>query len=171
MIKQMHRGTAVFSLVLCLALTMGIASCGSGDATESEASAEETQAPTPGSTGADTTETAGDDEAATETSAQTDTTTETDETEPVEEAIEIDISVSGGTVTVDEDRVEVPLGSEVVIGVEADVADEVHLHGYDLTADASPGVPAELRFVADTPGVFEVELESSATFLVEIEVS
>ena len=41
---------------------------------------------------------------------------------------------------------------------------------YDLLADVTPGSPSEIRFTADVPGVFEVELEDSGTFLFEIAV-
>ncbi len=68
-------------------------------------------------------------------------------------------------------RVRVPLGEMVVLTVTADVADEVHLHGYDHFADVAPGQPAVLRFEASIPGVFEAELEGSRLELVLIEVA
>jgi len=55
--------------------------------------------------------------------------------------------------------------------VTADVVDEVHVHGYDLFADVAPGAPATINFVADIPGVWEVELEGAGALLVELEVS
>jgi heme/copper-type cytochrome/quinol oxidase subunit 2 len=67
-------------------------------------------------------------------------------------------------------RVEVRQGSPVRLTVEADVSDEVHVHGYDLRADVEPGRPATLEFVADIPGIFEVELEESHLHLLELEV-
>jgi ferric-dicitrate binding protein FerR (iron transport regulator) len=69
-----------------------------------------------------------------------------------------------------ERRVKVPLGSDVRLEVTADQADEVHLHGYDRKVDIEPGTPAVLDFQADTPGVFEVELEEAALKLVELQV-
>jgi hypothetical protein len=68
-------------------------------------------------------------------------------------------------------RVEVRQGSPVRLTVEADVSDEVHVHGYDLRAEVEPGRPATLEFVADIPGIFEVELEESQLDLLELEVS
>lgn len=65
----------------------------------------------------------------------------------------------------------IPLGAEATVRVVADIADEAHLHGYDLFVDLEPGVPAEIVFVADIPGVFELELEGSGLLLAEIEVS
>ena len=68
-------------------------------------------------------------------------------------------------------RVEVAQGSRVRLTVEADVTDEVHVHGYDLFAEVAPGRPATLEFLADIPGIFEVELEESQLHLLELEVS
>jgi hypothetical protein len=47
----------------------------------------------------------------------------------------------------------------------------VHVHGYDLMADVAPGSPARIDFVADVPGVFEVELEDAGTPLFRMAVA
>ena len=62
-------------------------------------------------------------------------------------------------------------GDRVRIVVDADVSDEVHLHGYDLMADVTPGEPARIDFVANAPGVFEVELEGAGKLLFELEIA
>jgi hypothetical protein len=67
-------------------------------------------------------------------------------------------------------RDSVDRGRSVVITVTSDVADEVHVHGYDLSAEVAPGAPATIRFVADAPGRFEIELENSAVQVAELEV-
>ncbi len=54
--------------------------------------------------------------------------------------------------------------------VRADVSDHVHLHGYDLMADVAPGAPARLRFTADVPGRFEVELEDLGVPIADLQV-
>ena len=61
-------------------------------------------------------------------------------------------------------------GDSVRILVDADVSDEVHLHGYDLMADVTPDEPARIDFVANAPGVFEVELEGAGKLLFELEI-
>jgi hypothetical protein len=61
-------------------------------------------------------------------------------------------------------------GDRVRIVVDADVSDEVHLHGYDLMADVTPDEPATIDFVANAPGVFEVELEGAGKLLFELEI-
>jgi hypothetical protein len=52
----------------------------------------------------------------------------------------------------------------------SDVADEVHLHGYDLHQDVSAGGTARIRFKADIAGVFEAELESRKLQILQLTV-
>jgi heme/copper-type cytochrome/quinol oxidase subunit 2 len=66
---------------------------------------------------------------------------------------------------------EVDKDDEVVITVSSDVSDEVHLHGYDIKADVTPDQPAVIAFTADTPGVFEIELERSRRRVAQIQVN
>jgi hypothetical protein len=61
-------------------------------------------------------------------------------------------------------------GRQVELVVRSQLADEVHLHGYDLHADVAPGKPATIRFKATAPGLFEAELESRSLPIVELEV-
>lgn len=82
----------------------------------------------------------------------------------------IDVTVTAGRVSGDTGRVPVPLGETVTLTVTGDSADEVHLHGYDLTAPLAPGQPATLTFVADVPGVFEAELHGAGTVLLTLQV-
>ncbi len=67
-------------------------------------------------------------------------------------------------------RVEVELGASVVVRVTSDVADEVHVHGYDRFAEVEAGGTAELVFEAEIPGIFEVELEGRGLEILELEV-
>jgi hypothetical protein len=54
--------------------------------------------------------------------------------------------------------------------VNSDVADEVHVHGYDLKAEVPAHGVGAVEFVADQSGVFEVELESRGAQLSQLEV-
>ncbi|MBC7679628.1 MAG: hypothetical protein H7233_11660 [Pseudorhodobacter sp.] len=90
---------------------------------------------------------------------------------PTPTAQVIDVTVAGGAVTGVGSRVEVPLNKEVVLRVTSDVADEVHLHGYDLKADVAPGGTVEIPFTASIPGGFEVELENSGLPLFQLRVT
>jgi hypothetical protein len=81
------------------------------------------------------------------------------------------VTVSGGQVTGDTGRVPVAVGEQVTLVVTSDVADELHLHGYDLRTALTAGTPAELSFQATVPGVFEVELHDAGTVLLTLQVS
>ena len=61
-------------------------------------------------------------------------------------------------------------GERVRFNVRADRADEVHVHGYDITEPVRPGEPARLRFDASIEGIFEIELEESGIPVGELEV-
>jgi len=83
----------------------------------------------------------------------------------------ISATVAGGKVTPPPAPVEVKLGSTVVIEVTADVADEIHVHGYDKSQVLAPGKPGRLELAATIPGQFEVELESAHLLLFTLRVS
>jgi hypothetical protein len=83
----------------------------------------------------------------------------------------VQVAFAGGAVTGGVARYAVPVGSSVELVVASDVADEVHLHGYDRLAFVTAGATATLRFVADLPGVYEVEFEQRGTQLAQLEVS
>jgi hypothetical protein len=82
----------------------------------------------------------------------------------------IRIVVRGGRVVGGLKRARLERGEKAVLIVQADVSDEVHLHGYDVMRDVAPGEPARLRFRATIPGRFEVELESRKLQIAQIEV-
>lgn len=83
----------------------------------------------------------------------------------------IEIVVADGAVVGGVRRFGVKLGDEVVLRVTSDVADEIHVHGYDHRSNIAAGATAEVRFTADIPGVFEVEFERRAQKIVELEVA
>lgn len=80
------------------------------------------------------------------------------------------ITVAGGTVSGIDGRLSASVGDFVEVTITADVADAIHLHGYDIMLELEPGTPAVLRFIADVPGIFEAELEGSGLPLFEIQV-
>ena len=109
-----------------------------------------------------------------QTTSSTTTTAPTTTMAPTTTALDKVVIVAGyvsGDVQVESDRVEVSLDSTVEIQVTGDLAEEVHVHGYDYFADIEPGQLATITFVADIPGIFEVELEDSRLLLFELEVS
>ena len=54
--------------------------------------------------------------------------------------------------------------------ITSDVAEEVHVHGYDIIKDVGPGAPARFRFRAEFEGIFEVELEGVGEQILELRV-
>src|SRR3954453_23311641 len=72
----------------------------------------------------------------------------------------IRITYANGKVSGVSGREKVRLKSVVSLVVTIDVADEVHLHGYDKHVDVPKNGTATLTFTANLPGIFEVELES-----------
>ena len=82
----------------------------------------------------------------------------------------IDVTVQAGRVA-GPDRLDYSVGDEVSVWLLSDIADEIHVHGYDVFVAAQVGVPIEIALTADAPGIFEVELESSHTLLFELEVT
>jgi hypothetical protein len=133
-----------------------------------------------------------DDEpaAATSTPAETTTTLETTTEATTEATTTVETTTEQVTTTVPDDRPqrvriavengqpvggvqdhEVDEGSDVVLIVTADVADEIHLHGYDLTANVAPGSPGRITFTADAVGEFEIELEERVLLIGNLVVS
>jgi plastocyanin domain-containing protein len=84
---------------------------------------------------------------------------------------DIGISVVGGQVSPPPDRIQVAKGQRVRLTVRSDVADVVHVHGFDQMAALQPDKPATLEFVADQAGVFEVETHTTKLQLCQLAVS
>ena len=83
----------------------------------------------------------------------------------------INVTVAGGKVSGPTGLVKVAKGTRLRITVTSDAADEVHVHVYDLRQAVSANASASVEFVADKPGVIEVELESAKLVLARLEIS
>ncbi len=59
---------------------------------------------------------------------------------------------------------------KVTLVVRSDVADEVHLHGYDLHKDVEAGGTARIVFIAKITGRFEAELEERKEQILDLSV-
>lgn len=142
-------------LLMSFALILVVAACGdSGSSTTT--SAESTTA----TSGQSTT---------TETTAGTTSTTAGTTTSG---SIEVPrIKVEDGVKTEGLDTISVRVGETVRFEVEADIADEVHVHGYDLSFETIPDEEILVEFVADATGIFEVEIEGLALHILDIEVT
>lgn len=62
-------------------------------------------------------------------------------------------------------------GQRIRFWVSADVSDEIHVHGYDVSKEVEPYRSVNFDFPADIEGVFEVELENRAVPIAEIQVN
>ncbi len=145
----MRSKTAMLAaIVLALGLTLALAGCG------------------------------GDDEATTTT-----TTTETETSPPPQPPPQapppppappgptvVRITVQDGVPAGGIVRETVDKGDRVVLVVTSDVADEVHVHGYDISRDVAAGGRARIAFKATIPGRFEVELEERRVPIAELTV-
>jgi hypothetical protein len=67
------------------------------------------------------------------------------------------IRIKRGKVVGGPQDIKVTKGDHVRIVVSSDAHDEVHLHGYDIEKEVEPGQPAQLNFIADIEGIFEIE--------------
>ena len=81
------------------------------------------------------------------------------------------VAYAGGAVTGTSGREEVPLGEQVVLRISSDVAEEVHVHGYDLEGAIPAGGSVDIPITASIPGVFEVELHDSGKVLFQLRVA
>jgi hypothetical protein len=96
------------------------------------------------------------------------------EPEPVvtpDDAQAVNLTFAAGEVTGDIGRVDVPLGTRVRLTVTSDVVDQIHVHGFDLYEDLSPGQSSQVEFLADRPGIFEIELHDARRVLTRLQIS
>jgi hypothetical protein len=84
--------------------------------------------------------------------------------------VTIDVQVKNGKPVGGIQRATVKKGDTVAIVVHSDVADEVHVHGYDLHKDVKAGGTVRIEFPATIAGVFEAELEQRGLQIVAFTV-
>ena len=68
-------------------------------------------------------------------------------------------------------KIEFTKGEPVRFVVRSDVADEIHVHGYDLMKDVPAGGHVSFSFPAKIEGIFEVELEGRKEQIAELRVN
>jgi hypothetical protein len=83
----------------------------------------------------------------------------------------ITVAFKNGQVEPPPSRVDVPIGTHVHLVVTSDVAEEVHNH-YDNQEKEIPagGGTVTIDFVAEQPGVYEVELHHSNKLLLQLQI-
>jgi FtsP/CotA-like multicopper oxidase with cupredoxin domain len=93
----------------------------------------------------------------------------TPEAQPKEPAVKL-IRVRGGRPVGGIQTIEASEGDTVRFRVQTEAPQEIHLHGYDISEETTADRPAEFRFKADESGIFEIEIEDTATQIAELKV-
>jgi outer membrane lipoprotein SlyB len=151
-VQATRRTTVLLVAAALFTGSLALASCGGDD----EAS---------GTTTETTTQTTS------ETTTSTETTTTETTTEPeVEKPTVVRVTVVNGAAEGGIVRATVGQGDRVRLVVTSDVADEIHLHGYDVSRDVAAGGTVTLAFRASIPGRFEAELEERGVQIADITV-
>jgi hypothetical protein len=86
------------------------------------------------------------------------------------ETAAMDITVKGGKPVGGIKRFTVEKNQPLSIVVHSDVADEVHLHGYDKHVEVKAGKTSILHFDPEIAGVFVIELEHRGLQIGELTV-
>jgi len=81
------------------------------------------------------------------------------------------VVVQGGEPVGGVQELEFSAGDQVRFNVKSDVADEIHVHGYDLAQNVAAGGEISFDFPADIEGIFEVELEGRGEQIAELRVN
>ncbi|WP_020389646.1 hypothetical protein [Kribbella catacumbae] len=86
--------------------------------------------------------------------------------------VTVDVSIAGGKISAGGKTViKANSGQTVRINGVSDVAESLHVHGYDKTVELKPGKPASLEFKTDAKGTFEVESHESGKLVFKLQVS
>jgi hypothetical protein len=118
-------------------------------------------------TGETETETESEDESGTGSTSETGSTSASTPSQPAVQTIRVvNGQPQGGVKTISFKK-----GEQVRLKVQSDVADEIHVHGYDLKKDVEAGGSAQFSFKATIEGRFEIELETAGTQIANLEVS
>jgi cytoskeletal protein RodZ len=165
---------ALAVLLIVFVVLRGGDDSGSSSSSSSSSSAQTTatQGSATTSTGQSTQSTS-TDESETETgddSGSTSTSTSASTSTPAEPAVQT-IRVVNGQPEGGVKTVSFKKGDQVRLKVRSDVADEIHVHGYDLKKDVTAGGSVQFNFKATIEGRFEVELENAGTQIANLEVT
>ncbi len=82
----------------------------------------------------------------------------------------INLVVQGGRLVEGPNLVKLERNDSVELTIVSDLADELHVHGYNLHAHLQPGKPATLNFTAKRTGRFGFELHKSGLELGVFEI-
>ena len=165
-LSGVQRTGVVLGALAVLLIVFVVLRGGNDDGDSSSSSNAQTTATQSPST---STSTATGETGSTSTATSTPTTTSTSTSTPAEPAVRtinvVNGQPEGGIKTISYDK-----GDQVRLKVSSDVADEIHVHGYDLMKDVEKGGSVEFSFAASIEGRFEIELENAGTQIANLEV-
>ena len=166
-LSGVQRAGVVLGALAVLLIVFVVLRGGNDDGDSSSSSNAQTTATQSPST---STSTATGETGSTSTATSTPTTTSTATSTPAEPAVRtinvVNGQPEGGIKTISYDK-----GDQVRLKVSSDVADEIHVHGYDLMKDVEQGGSVQFSFEASIEGRFEIELENAGTQIANLEVT
>ncbi len=87
------------------------------------------------------------------------------------ERLVIDVTIKGGQVTPTNEQVQAGLDEQIIIRVNSDVTDELHVHSSpEHTFDVGIGPAQSFQFTVGVPGRVDVELHQLHTTIATIQV-
>jgi sporulation-control protein spo0M len=85
--------------------------------------------------------------------------------------LEIEVTVKGGTVTPTNEQLQAAVSEQIIIRVNSDVADELHVHSNPEHTFKIEAKPAQtFQFTVEVPGQVAVELHQLKTTIATIAV-
>ena len=115
-----------------------------------------------------TTETA---DTATQSGASTVNPSEMTDAQNPPERLVIDVTIKGGEVTPTNEQLQAGLNEQIVIRVDSDAVDELHVHSSpDHTFPVAIGPAQSFQFSVGVPGRVDVELHDLGTTIATIQV-
>jgi hypothetical protein len=85
--------------------------------------------------------------------------------------LDIDVTIKGGEVDPTNAQLEAKTKEAIVIRVNSDVADELHVHSTpDHTFKIEPGKALQFQFAVDVPGQVEIELHQLQKTIAVVQV-
>lgn len=94
----------------------------------------------------------------------------TDQQRPTDR-LTIDVSIEGGNVTPTNARLEGKVGQPIVLRVNSDAADQLHVHSVpEHTFTVAPKPGQMFQFTVDVPGNVEIELHDLHRVIASVQV-
>ena len=88
-----------------------------------------------------------------------------------QQATTVTFAITDGHKTGGPDTIDAKSGETLTLEVTSNVADELHVHGYDKELELAPNATTRLTFTTDIPGTFEIELHSTDSVIASLRVT